>query len=456
MAASIAAALASIKRAPLAALGPAAVARVCAEAGHGWRGRELDPATTVALFVQQVLHGNCPCSEVRHLAGAGGGSGSFTASAYCQARSRLPLGVYQALLTAVCDAALPHTREFAHLWLGRHRTFHIDGSTFSMPDTPELRKAFGVPAKQKKGCVFPVAHLLVLFSAATGLLVDAAASPLYTGDVGGAPDLHPHLDEGDVLIGDDSFGTYAHVALLLGGKLHGLFPVHHKRLVDFAPGRAHTREGKGAVAGAPRSRWIKSLGKDDQVVEWFKPKGRPAWMSRERYAALPASITVRELRRTVRRPGLGEVTLTMVATLLDPHAYPAAALLDLRLRRWDVETNLGHLKTTMGLDVLRCKTEAGVRKELAVFCLVYNLVRAVMLEAARRQEVPVSRVSFADALAWARHARPGSVMPDLIVNPHRPNRAEPRCKKRRAKQYDLMNKTRGELRQRLKKQRKTA
>jgi hypothetical protein len=456
MAGSIAAALASIKRDPLAALGPAAVERVCGEAGHCWRERELDPATTVALFVQQVLHGNCPCSEVRHLAGAGGDCHSFTASAYCQARSRLPLGVYQALLTAACDAALPHTRQFAHLWLGRHRTFHIDGSTFSMPDTPELRRAFGVPAGQKKGCVFPVAHLLVLFSAATGLLVDAAASPLYTGDVAGAADLHPHLDEGDVLIGDDSFGSYAHLALLSQGKLHGLFPVHHARTVDFTPHRPHCPEGKKAVAGMPRSRWVKSLGKDDQLVERLKPKTRPRWMSKKAYDALPAAITVRELRRTVRRPGLGEVTLTMVTTLLDPHAYPAAALLGLRLRRWDVETNLAHLKTTMGLDVLRCKTEAGVRKELAVFCLVYNLVRVVMPEAAQRQEVPVSRISFADALAWARHARPGSVMPDLIVNPHRPNRAEPRCKKRRAKQYDLMNRPRDELRRRLKKQRKNA
>jgi len=340
MAASIVEAVARIKRAgdPLGMLGRGAVERVCEELGHEWRERELDPATTVALFVRQVLHGNCPCSEVRHLPVAGAGA-TFTPSAYCQARSRLPLAAYQALLTRGVDAALPLSRRPGHLWLGRHRTFHVDGSTFSMPDTPELRKAFGVPAAQKKGCVFPVAHLLVLFSAATGLLVDAAASPLYTGDLAGAPDLHPHLDEGDVLIGDDSFGSYAHLALLSGQNLHGLFPVHHKRLVDFTAGRAHTREGKKAVAGMPRSRWVRSLGKDDQVVEWFKPKGRPAWMSKGRYATLPASITVRELRRTVRRPGLGEVTLTMATTLLDPHAYPAAALLDLRLRRWDVETN---------------------------------------------------------------------------------------------------------------------
>ena len=157
----------------------------------------------------------------------------------------------------------------------------------------------------------------------------------------------------------------------------------------------------------PRSRWLESLGPDDQAVEWFKPKQRPAWMSRGRYAALPASITVRELRRTVRRPGLGEVTLTMVTTLLQPRDYPAAELRGLRLGRWDVETHIGHLKTHMGMWRLRCTSIDGVRKELAVFRLVYNLVRVVMLEAAARQEVPVNRVSFADALQRMRHARPG-------------------------------------------------
>jgi hypothetical protein len=91
MAKSIAGAVARIKEDLAAALDPQAVERVCRELGHDWRERELDPAATVALFVQQVLHGNCPCSEVRHLAGPAGVAARFTASAYCQARARLPL-----------------------------------------------------------------------------------------------------------------------------------------------------------------------------------------------------------------------------------------------------------------------------------------------------------------------------------------------------------------------------
>jgi hypothetical protein len=448
--ASISGALHRIKHNPLGILGLEMVERACRENHYTWRERELDPATTIALFLQQVVHGNTSCSEVRRIARA-----SFSPQAYCDARARLPLAVYQTLLTEVYYRIVPHLSRTEHLWHG-HRTFHVDGSTFSMPDTPQLQKAFGMPSGPKPGCGFPTAHLLVLFSAATGMLIDTWASPLRTGDVAETPEAHLHLDEGDVLIGDDAYSGYAHLAMLKRQGLHGLFPVHHLRIVDFGKGRPHTVEGKDAVAGMPRSRWVKSLGKEDQLVEYFKPKARPAWMSREEYDALPDSILVRELRRTVQRPGLGEITLTLVTTLSDPRAYPAADLLDLRLRRWDVETDIRHLKTTMGLDVLRCKTEQGVRKELTVFSLVYNLVRLVMLEAAHRQEVPVSRISFADAYKWMRHARPGDSLPPLIVNPSRPNWIEPRCKKRRPKQYDLMNKPRDELRKLLKNKRKRA
>jgi hypothetical protein len=246
------------------------------------------------------------------------------------------------------------------------------------------------------------------------------------------------------------------MALLKKQGLHGLFPVHHRRIVDFKKDRPHCGQGKKAVTGMPTSRWIKSLGKEDQLVEYFKPSQKPTWMAQSEWDSLPKSIIVREMRRTVVRPGLGKITITLVTTLIDPVKYPADDLLELRLRRWDVETNIGHLKTTMKMDVLRCKTEAGIRKELAIFTMVYNLVRVVMLEASRRQEVPVSRISFADAYKWMRHARPGDSLPNLIVNPHRPDRVEPRCKKRRAKEYDLMNKPRAVLRKKLKNKRKNA
>lgn len=448
--ASISAALQRINDNPLGILDRAMVERACHDNHYAWRDRQLDPAATIALFLQQILHGNIPCSEVRHIAGQ-----SFTAQAYCDARARLPLAVYQTLLSDVYDLIAPRMSHAEHLWHG-HRTFHIDGSTFSMPDTPQLRKAFGTPSGPKPGCGFPVAHLLVLFNAATGMLIDTWASPFLTGDLAETPEAHMHMNKGDILAGDDTFSGYPHLAMLQKQGIHGLFPVHHLRIVDFKKGRPHCGEGEKAVAGMPRSRWIKSLGKEDQLVEYFKQGQRPKWMSQGDWDSLPDSITVRELRRTVRRPGLGKITITLATTLLDPEKYPADDLLELRLARWGVETNLRHLKTTMGLDVLHCKTEQGVRKELTIFSLVYNLVRVVMLEAAHRQAVPVSRVSFADTYKWMRHAGPDDPLPPLLVNPRRPNRIEPRCKKRRAKQYDLMNKPRDVLRKLLKNRRKRA
>jgi len=447
--ANIAASLQRIKDNPLEVLDRELIERVCRECNHPWRIRELDPAATIAWFMQQIVRGNITCGEVGHLAG-----NRFSAQAYCEARARLPLSVYQALLYEVHQRVMPQTHRQEHLWHG-HRTFHIDGSTFSMPDTKELREAFGVPSGPAEGCAFPVAHLLVLFSAATGLLIDVWASPLRTGDVAQTPEAHLHLDEGDIMIGDDSFSGYTHLAMLQKQGLHGVFPVHHLRIVDFKKGRPHCSEAN-ATPGMPRSRWIKSLGKEDQLVEYFKPAQKPAWISDAEFKSLPESITVRELRRTVQRPGLGKITITLVTTLLDPGAYPAADLLELRLRRWDVETNIGHLKTTMKMDVLHCKSHEGVRKELIVFSIVYNLVRVVMLHAARRQKVPVSRISFADAYKWMRHAKPGDTLPVLMVNPYRPDRIEPRCKKRRPKQFDLMNKPRKELRKLLKNKRKKA
>jgi hypothetical protein len=137
--------------------------------------------------------------------------------------------------------------------------------------------------------------------------------------------------------------------------------------------------------------------------------------------------------------------LTLVTTLVDAESYPLEELAKLYRRRWEVEGHLRSLKTTMKMDVLRCETVAGVSKELIMFALVYNLVRLVMLEASRRQNVTVERISFGDALRWLTEACPGSALPKLVVNPDRANRVEPRVRNRRPKQYPLMKKPRSEL-----------
>ena len=175
-------------------------------------------------------------------------------------------------------------------------------------------------------------------------------------------------------------------------------------------------------------------------------------MTREQYDALPDSIIVRELRYTVTRKGCRSRTITLVTTLLDPRTYPVDELAEQYRGRWNIEVNFRHLKQTMKMDVLKCKTVAGVLKELAVFTLVYNLVRLVMLRAARRRNVPPDRISFIDALRWLRHADNAIELMDLIVNPERPGRIEPRKVKRRNLRYPVMNKPRYELKQALQSQ----
>jgi hypothetical protein len=421
-----------------------AILDACRATGHTWRDCRLDPPAIVHLFLLQVLHGNTALTHLPRLAGW-----SFTASAFCQARARLPLAVFREVLRRV-GVALRRDTDADGRWLG-HRTILVDGSSFSMPDTPELQAHFGQSKKAKPGCGFPVAHLMALFDAGTGLLREAFAAPLHSGDLGLVRRLHPHLDPGDVLVGDRGFCSFAHLALLVDRGLHAVFRIHGAQIVDFTPGRPHAeRRGRDAAArGLPRSRWLHALGLTDQVVAWLKLKKPPLWMDAQEFGGLPEMVTLRELRYRVEVPGFRTRAVTLVTTLTDGTTYSAEALAELYFRRWQIETHLRELKRTMGLDVLKCATVAGVTKELVVHALAYNLVRVVMLEAARRQGVAVERISFIDALRWLAAARPGETLPSLVVNPRRPHRFEPRSTKRRPKQYPWMSAPRSELRKRL-------
>jgi len=285
-------------------------------------------------------------------------------------------------------------------------------------------------------------------------IIQSFASPLFTPhDLKHASQMHPELAPGDVLVGDRGFCSFAHLAQLVAAGFHGVMRIHQRMIVDFRIGRMHVPPRppfpklKGAK-GLPRSRWVKWLGHCDHIVEWYKPKQRPKWLDKEAYAALPSSLLVRELRFQIQRPGFRVHEVTLVTTLLDPQRYPAEELAQLYFDRWRIEVNLRHLKQTLGLDVLRCLTEAGVRKEICMLALVYNLVRLVMLQAARQQEVEPDRISFIDALRWLRTAKPGEDVPLLIVNVPR-QRVEPRVKKRRPKQFPLMKRPRAELREAL-------
>jgi len=442
MSLSIVDAVATIKRSVAECLTAQSIHQACRQVGHTWRERELGPAQTIWAFLLQVLYGNTACAHVVRLARL-----SCSTAAYCAARARLPLAVYQRILEQTSQAAQQSFRE--PLWRG-HRTFSVDGTGFSMPDTKELREHFGQSGAQRAGCGFPVAHLLAMFDAGTGLLVKMLAAPLRTHDLAQVANFHPELRPGDVLLGDKAFACFVHLALLLRAKLHGVFRAHQRTLVSFRRDRKLLGKcPKGTKATRAIGRLVRKLGRYDQIVESRKSPVCPRWMTADEYATLPDSIEVRELRYWTRRRGFRTRFVTLVTTLLDAELYPLEELAALYGRRWEVETNFAHLKTTMRMDVLRCQTVEGVLKELIMFALVYNLARLVMLAAAREQGLPHNRLSFVDALRWLASACRDKTELELLVNPRRPGRFEPRVLKRRPTQYRLMRQPRCQLRQQL-------
>jgi len=222
-----------------------AVGQACQEVGYTFRKRVLDPLTTIQLLFLQVLHGNTACEDLSHLSGI-----DFSASAYCQARMRLPLEVLCQVVRGIIAKLVSATAEVSR-WHG-HRIWLVDGSGFSMPDAPPLQKHFPQPGAQKPGCGFPAASILALCDAATGLLVDVLVRPLRTHDLTGVVSLHPQLRQGDVLVGDRAFGSFAHLALLLAAGLHGVFRVHQKRKVSFR--KRKDRRVHGKLKGKPTTR----------------------------------------------------------------------------------------------------------------------------------------------------------------------------------------------------------
>jgi hypothetical protein len=169
MAPSISKAVEQIKRDVAAAIPGDVIRSICRQLGHVWRERSLDPVTTVHAFLRQILHGNVACDCVPHLV-----RNSFTGEAYCLARSRLPLELFQRLLTAICGVLSGYRPSTG--WHG-HRVWLVDGSSCSMPDTEELQRAFGQSGAQRRGCGFPTAHLLTLFDFSTGFLLKICAAP---------------------------------------------------------------------------------------------------------------------------------------------------------------------------------------------------------------------------------------------------------------------------------------
>jgi hypothetical protein len=419
----------------------ASVRQACASVGHRWRQRQFDPLATIHLFILQVLHCNTAITHLRHLAKT-----SLNAASYCKARMRLPLPVLQILLrdSAAAMAAAAGKRR----WNGL-RVWLTDGTGSIAPDTPSLQEQFPQPVDQKKGCGFPQLKILGLIDAFSGLMIEALCFPLYTHEQSKVWRLHPFVGKGDLLVGDRGFCSFVHLAMLQLQGILGLFRMHQRRIVNFGP---HRKSGGKKRKGKAHSQFVKRLGKHDQLVKWIKPRQRPKWMEAQQWLSLPDTLLVRELRYTISARGQRTRVVTIATTLLDPLLYPKEQVAALYGVRWTVETHFSELKTTLKMRKLKSQTPMGVQKEVAVYCLVYNLVHVMMLRAAERQKVSADRISFIDTLRWLCSAEPDEAMPRLVVNPKREDRHEPRVIKDRHDKYKIMTQPRDKLKKALKKQ----
>jgi hypothetical protein len=444
--ASIRARLDRIKDDPTELIDPEAVERACREAGHRWRDRTLDPLGTLRAFAVQIAHGNTAMAHVVRLMGAAGME--FSESAYCQARSRLPVAAVRAAFEGFTTRVRNTWGRGASdgLWHG-HRTGLMDGSGVSTPDTPELRTTFGVRSNCAEGAGLPLIQTLMLFDAYEGLLLDLHAAPAYTHDQRHAHDLHPALRPGDVLVGDRGFASYVHLHRLAAIGCHGVFRVSSSWKIPFpARGGERTRNGYNRHR-RHEPLLVELINKDDQVIEIVKPHNRPDHVTPEEFAKVPGKMVVRAVRYRVVGKGLRTREVTLVTTLIDAEKYPAKDLADLYLTRWRIEVNLRHLKRTMGMDRLKCQSVDGVMRELLMFALVYNAVCHVRVRAARAQGVEPVRISFVDTLRTmlpsvhtlaTRIADP----PKLKVWPTREPRTHPRLLKHKHSDFRVLRQSR--------------
>lgn len=413
------------------------------EASSLWQGWIYTPAVTVWVFLSQCLSADHSCREaVARLAAwrmtQGLSPCSLETSAYCAARDALPEAACRELVRRT-GRELEQQASQEWRWRGR-RVCVVDGSTVTMPDTPENQAEYPQTQAQVPGCGLPIARVLVVFSLAVGVVIEAAIGQYkgkQTGENSLFRTLHNTLSAGDVVLADRCYSGWFDVALLAQRAIDVVVRKHQLRATDFRTG--------------------KRLGKEDHLVQLAKPQ-RPEWLSAELYEALPAELTLREVRVHVNQRGFRTKTLVIVTTLLDPAVFAAHEIADLYRRRWQAELHLRSLKVVLQMDHLRCKTPHRVRNEFYMHLLAYNLVRRVMAIAAAEAKVPPWQISFKGTLQALNNFLPllGSCMPvgagcrallDLVVSHvvgNRPDRYEPRRIKRRPKPHKLMQRPRHE------------
>jgi len=400
------------------------------------------------VFLSQVISADQSCRAavarlIAHRVAGGEAPCSAETGAYCQARQRMPEGVFA---QCVRQTAGQLDRQAAEEWRWKGRHVKIaDGTTCSMPDTPANQAAYPQPSSQAPGVGFPLLRLLAVFSLAVGVVLDmrfCRFAGKYQSELGLLRQLWDLFTPGDVVLTDRYLCSWFEIALLKQRGIDVVMRVHQAREVDFCRGQR--------------------LGRNDHVVVWPKPAQRPDWMDEATYAALPNELVMREILVQVGQKGFRTEEVIVATTLLDPEAYTQDEIADLYRARWYAELDLRSLKETMQMDVLRGKTPEIVRKEIWVHVLAYNLIRTVMAQAAQRHGILPRTISFKGAMQTLQAFQPhlAAASPEELprlcaaiweaVATHRvgdrPDRYEPRVKKRRPKPYKLLTQPRREAR----------
>jgi hypothetical protein len=412
-----------------------------ADEGPNSREQIYSVRRTFFGFLYQVLNPDCPCREVVRqiqslFALLSPRRVSEDTGAYCQARGRLPLDTLARLRAAVAA----HAQKAGQLWKG-FCVKVIDGTGISMPDTLKNQRAYPQSREQKPGCGFPFLKVVGVFSLATGALLDYAKGNKHQHELSLLHRLLDQFKPGDLALADRGFSCYTLLALLWQKEVPALFRLHHARGGDL-------RQGK-------------RLGKNDRWVVWRKPKNweRRSYLPLALWQGIAPELPVRILRYSLRRAGYRTRSLTLVTTLVEAQLYPAEQLALLYAKRWQIELWFRDVKTSMGMEVLRCLSPKMIHKELEMFFIAYNLIRCLMIQASREYAVEVQRLSFKGtvdgvrqfsvAIAQARSAKKQKQLIDQLLHtmaadlvPERPGRREPRAVKRRPKPCAWLTKPR--------------
>jgi putative transposase len=431
------------QRIPFAALRElltnAEIETICKQLGHIWRERQLPPAIMVRSLVYRSLHRNKSIKTLlTDMAAANIQLKAPTDAAWCQARSKLPADLWPELIQRSSQRLVDLV---AHQFLYRGRpVFLIDGSTVSMPDEPELVKTFGY-ANTKHGLSrFPVARITFLVRAGVQAVCDYKIGPYRTGEDAQFNQMWPRIPNGSICIFDRKFCSFYNLDKLRQRHIYAISPLHQKR-----------DPYKLMKAG-------KCIGHNQWIVRLYL-----APQLRKRYDddSLPIYINVRLIRAKFRRNGkLRQIWL--VTTLLKPRRYSRSSIVKMYRQRWEIETRIGSLKTTLQMNVLQSKKAKNVYYEVAATVLAHNLVWTVIHQAAKQTQTQADRISFLGAvraiLAFSfqlrtpdlseRHRAYTAMLHHIAsqTNPYRPNRIEPRLIKRQTRKFGFLKMQRDKAR----------